>query len=188
MSDRLSREFRAQLATTVESALRTIKLEIMNIFENSFQDHRMELVQKGEEVAQLKIKLQKLEIRLKDGKHGADRVEDRTTTLSDHLKRGPEAFPLTSEQKSEIPEIDFEGSVKFTNVQNELHCFFGEGFLIAHYFVLLLEVPDDWCAPLGCEVVTKQEEGICPSVRLRQLYIPLWRVHLTKQEVCVFIL
>lgn len=54
--------------------------------------------------------------------------------------------------------------------------------------MLLLTVPDDWCAPLGYEVVTKQEEGIGPSVRLCQLYIPLWHVHLTKQELCVFIL
>lgn len=65
---------------------------------------------------------------------------------------------------------------------------FFERFIIAHYFVLLLTVPDDWCAPLGCEVLTKQEEGIGPSVRLHQLYIPLWPVHLTKQELCVFIL
>lgn len=27
---------------------------------------------------------------------------------------------------------------------------------------------------------------MCPSVRLRQLYIPLQPVHLTKQEVCAF--
>lgn len=163
--------------------------EIMNIFDNSLHDHRMELAQKGEEVAQLKIKLQRLEIRLKDNMCGGDGEEDKTTTLTDNLRRGPEAFPLASEQTSEIPEIDFEGSVKFRNVQNALHCFFFcERFIIAHYFVLLLAVPDDWCAPLGCEVVTKHEEGICPSVRLRQLYIPLWPVHLTKQEVCVFIL
>lgn len=191
MSDRLTREFRAQLTTTVESALRRILFEIMNIFDNSLHDHRMELAQKGEEVAQLKIKLQRLEIRLKDSKSGGDGEEDKTTTLTDHLKRGPEAFPHASEQTSEIPEIDFEGGVKFINIQNALHCFYKmhcERFVIARYFVLLLAVPDDWCAPLGCEVVTKQEEGICPSVRLRQLYIPLWPVHLTKQEVCVFIL
>ena len=54
--------------------------------------------------------------------------------------------------------------------------------------MLSLAVPDDWCAPLGSEVVTKQEEGICPSVRLRPLHIPLWPVPLTKQEVCVFLL
>ncbi|XP_040904824.1 zinc finger protein 728-like isoform X2 [Toxotes jaculatrix] len=26
------------------------------------------------------------------------------------------------------------------------------------------EVPDDWCAPIGCETVTKQEDSVCPSV------------------------
>lgn len=162
--------------------------EMMNIFDNSLHDHRMELAQKGEEVAQLKIKLQRLEIQLKDIKCGGDGEEDKTLILTDHLKRGPEAFPLASEQTSEIPEIDFEGSIKFLNVQNALHRFFCERFIIANSFALLLAVPDDWCAPLGCEVITKQEEGICPSVRLRQLYIPLWPLHITKQEVCIFIL
>lgn len=47
-------------------------------------------------------------------------------------------------------------------------------------------VPADWCAPLGCETVIKQEEVVCPSVRLRQLYIPLKPVHLTQREVCAF--
>lgn len=45
-------------------------------------------------------------------------------------------------------------------------------------------VPDDWCAPLGCETVRKKEDDECPSVRLRQLYIPLWHVPVVKQEVC----
>lgn len=98
--------------------------EIMTIFDNSLHDHRIELAQKGEEVAQLKIKLQRLEIQLKDIKCGGDGEEDTTFTSTDHLKRGPEAFPLASEQTSEIPEIDFEGSVKFLNVQNALHCSF----------------------------------------------------------------
>lgn len=97
--------------------------EIMNIFDNSLHDHRMELVQKGEEVAQLKIKLQRSEIQLKDSKCGGDGEEDKTTILTDHLKREPEVFPLASEQTSEIPEIDFEGSVKFINIQNALHYF-----------------------------------------------------------------
>lgn len=50
--------------------------------------------------------------------------------------------------------------------------------------VWVCTVPDDWCAPLGCETVTKQEDSVCPSVRLRQLYIPLWHVPIIKQEVC----
>ncbi|XP_056898276.1 zinc finger protein 62 homolog [Takifugu flavidus] len=149
MSDRLTREFRAQLTTTVESALRRILFEIMNIFENSLHDHRMELAQRGEEVAQLKIKLQSSEIRLKDSKCGHDGEEDKNT---DQEEREPEPFLPVSEQTFEVPEIDFE-------------------------------VPADWCAPLGCETVIKQEEVVCPSVRLRQLYIPLQPVHLTQREV-----
>lgn len=63
-----------------------------------------------------------------------------------------------------------------------------ERSLIAHFFLFIFcfLVPADWCAPLGCETVTKLEEVVCPSVRLRQLYIPLQPVHLTKQEVCAF--
>ncbi|XP_068596097.1 uncharacterized protein [Brachionichthys hirsutus] len=45
------------------------------------------------------------------------------------------------------------------------------------------EVPDDWCAPLGCETTVKMDEAACPSVRLRQLYIPLSHVPLIKKEV-----
>lgn len=85
--------------------------EIMNIFENSLHDHRMELAQKGEEVAQLKIKLQTSEIRLKDSKCGSDGEEDKTTAPTDQVEREPEAFLPASEQPFEIPEIDFEGTV-----------------------------------------------------------------------------
>lgn len=45
-------------------------------------------------------------------------------------------------------------------------------------------VPDDWCAPLGCETGTKKDEVACPSVRLRTLSIPLWNIPIIKQEVC----
>lgn len=44
-------------------------------------------------------------------------------------------------------------------------------------------VPDDWCAPLGSEIVPNKDNE-CPSVRLRKLYIPLWHVPVVKQEVC----
>lgn len=43
-------------------------------------------------------------------------------------------------------------------------------------------VPDDWCAPLGSEMVPNKDNE-CPSVRLRNLYIPLWHVPIVKQEV-----
>lgn len=108
MSDRLTREFRAQLTTTVESALRRILFEIMNIFENSLHDHRMELAQRGEEVAQLKIKLQRSEIKLKDSKCGHDGEEDKNT---DQEEKEPEPFLPVSEQTFEVPEIDFEGTM-----------------------------------------------------------------------------
>lgn len=49
--------------------------------------------------------------------------------------------------------------------------------------VLDCAVPDDWCAPLGSETATRQDDDVCPSVRLRQLYIPLWHIPV-KQEVC----
>lgn len=33
--------------------------------------------------------------------------------------------------------------------------------------------------------MTKEEDGVCPSVRLRQVYIPLWQVPLSeKKQVC----
>lgn len=50
--------------------------------------------------------------------------------------------------------------------------------------VCFCTVPDDWCAPLGSEVVPKKDSNECPSVRLRKLYIPLWHVPVVKQEVC----
>lgn len=63
--------------------------EIMKIFENSLHDHQMELAQKGEEIAQLKIKLQRTEIKLKESVCEGD---------------GGAAG-----QTSDVPEIDFEG-------------------------------------------------------------------------------
>ena len=47
--------------------------------------------------------------------------------------------------------------------------------------VWLCAVPSDWCAPLGSEAVPKQEVGLCPSVRLRKLHIPLWQVPIKKE-------
>lgn len=83
----------------------------MDIFENSLHDHRMELAHKGEEIAQLKIKLQRSEVRLKDSKCGGDGEEDNTPAPTDQVETEPEAFTSTSEQTFEVPEIDFEGTV-----------------------------------------------------------------------------
>ncbi|KAG8004022.1 hypothetical protein GBF38_008078 [Nibea albiflora] len=148
MSDFLTRGFRAQLSTTMESVLRTAVLEVMKLFENSLNDHQIELAHKGEEIAQLKIKLQRAEVKLREIE-----CEGERATEVNELQKEPEDVVNPSAQTSEVPEIDFE-------------------------------VPDDWCAPLGCETLTKQDDNVCPSVRLRPLYIPLWHVSLVKEEVC----
>lgn len=90
--------------------------EIMKIFEHSIHDHQMELAQKGEEIAQLKIKLQRTEIRLKECVLEADeggvtsKVGETTWINStDQLEKQPEDVPNAKEQPSEVPEIDFEG-------------------------------------------------------------------------------
>lgn len=89
--------------------------EIMKIFEHSIHDHQMELAQKGEEIAQLKIKLQRTEIRLKECVHEGDEggVTEKLgeTTRTDQLERQPEDVLSAKEQPSEVPEIDFEGMI-----------------------------------------------------------------------------
>ncbi|KAK5864793.1 hypothetical protein PBY51_016006 [Eleginops maclovinus] len=143
MSD-LIRGFRDQLTTSMDSVLRRAVFEIMMIFENSLHEHQMELVHKGEEVAQLKMKLQRAEVRLTEIECGGSRG-------AEVKKGGTEDVVNAPEPTDDVPEIHFE-------------------------------VPDDWCAPLGCETVTKQEY-LCPSVRLRQLSIRLSPISI-KQEVC----
>ncbi|XP_073342396.1 uncharacterized protein [Pagrus major] len=150
MSDRLTSAFSAQLTTTMDSTLRRAMYEIMKIFETSLQDHQMELVQRGEEIAKLKIKLQRAEIKLRERQCGGDRGTEMNKTQMSEPQKEPEDVMEASGHTSNCPEIDFE-------------------------------VPDDWCAPLGCETVPKQEDGLCPSVRLRKLYIPLWQVPIKKE-------
>ncbi|XP_044060151.1 zinc finger protein 605-like [Siniperca chuatsi] len=152
MSDYLTREFRAQLTTTMDSVLRRTMFEIMKIFENSLHDHQMELAQKGEEIVQLKIKLQTAEIKLRESECGGDRGAEMKKTQMNETQREPEDVLNPPGQTSDVPEIDFE-------------------------------VPDDWCAPLGCKTVTKQDDIVCPSVKLRPLSIPLWHIPIIKQEV-----
>nr|XP_020450478.1 zinc finger protein 197-like isoform X2 [Monopterus albus] len=140
----------------MDSVLRKSVLEIMTIFENSLHDHQMELAQKREEVVQLRIKLQTAEIRLREQECGGDKGVEMNKTQMTETQRGPEDFLITSEQTSNVP----------ANVPE-----------------IDFEVPDDWCAPLGCETLTKQDDVVCPSVRLRPLYIPLCHVPAIKQEV-----
>ncbi|XP_029298007.1 zinc finger protein 62 homolog [Cottoperca gobio] len=144
MSDYLMREFSAQLSTSMDTVLSRAVFEIMGIFENSLHDHQIELGQKGEEVAQLKMKLHRAEIRLSEIELGGDRGMEFKKGRTEDVLSAPE-------QTADVPEIDFE-------------------------------VPDDWCAPLGCETATKQGD-LCPSVRLRRLSIPLWPISLIKQQV-----
>ncbi|CAB1422286.1 unnamed protein product [Pleuronectes platessa] len=156
MSDILVREFRAQLNTALESVVRRAMCEIMMIFEGNLHAHRMELVNKGEEVAHLKIKLQKAEIKLTEREFGGDRGADKNTTQTKRREgnqREPEAMKKLIGQTAGVPEID-------------------------------IQVPDDWCAPLGDEATTKREDA-CPSVRLRKLLIPLHRIPVIKQEVMI---
>ncbi|KAM9356698.1 uncharacterized protein ABDE67_004281 [Symphorus nematophorus] len=138
---------RAQLTTTVDSVLRRAMLEIMQIFENCLHDHQAELVQKGEAITQLKIKLQRTEIKLRETVEcGGDSEAEKNKTHMSEIQTELE------DASGQTAEIDFE-------------------------------VPDDWCAPLGCKTVPKQEDGECPSIRLRSLYIPLWQCPVMKQEV-----
>nr|XP_046261391.1 zinc finger protein 260-like isoform X1 [Scatophagus argus]XP_046261392.1 zinc finger protein 260-like isoform X1 [Scatophagus argus]XP_046261393.1 zinc finger protein 260-like isoform X1 [Scatophagus argus] len=152
MSDYLAREFRAQLAATMDSVLRRAMLEIMKIFEKSLHDHQRELVQKGEEIAQLKIMLQGTEITLREREWGHERGAEVNKTQMNELQREPKDVVNVSGPTADVPEIVFE-------------------------------VPDEWCAPLGSKTVTKQDNSSCPSVRLRQLYIPLCHIPVIKQEM-----
>ncbi|XP_008276528.1 zinc finger protein 84-like [Stegastes partitus] len=152
MSDYLTRGFRAQLTTTMDAVLRKAVFEVMTIFENTLYDHQMEMAQKGEEIAQLKIKLQTAELRLKDLEIGGNKGAETNKTRTNPTQRQPDALRDAPAQTSNVPEIDFE-------------------------------VPDDWCAPLGSETLTKRGHNICPIVRLRRLSIPVSHVPIHKHEV-----
>ncbi|XP_029367661.1 uncharacterized protein LOC115049526 [Echeneis naucrates] len=153
MTDLLTRGFRAQLTTTMDSVLKKALNEIMQIFDDSLHDHQMALQEKGEEVAHLKTKLHRAEIKLRDLEHGESIGMEIHKFQMSEIQKEPEVLQNPAGQTSEVPEIDFE-------------------------------VPDDWCAPLGCETMTRQQEDVCPSVRLRPLLIPLWRIPVIKEEVC----
>lgn len=92
----------------MDSALKRIVFEIMNIFENSLHDHQIQLTQEGEEIVQLKTKLQKAEVSVKEHEPASEREEENKTT---QMGREPETVPNAPEHKSEVPEIDFEGTV-----------------------------------------------------------------------------
>lgn len=151
MSDILSRGFKAQLTTAMESISRRAVYEIMKIFENTLYDNQMELAQKGQEVVQLKIKLQTAELKLKELEDARGRQVKTNKVQTNPSQTEVEVVTETPGQSSEVPEIDFE-------------------------------VPDDWCSPLSYETVTKPDEVVCPSVRLRPLSIPLCHITIPKVE------
>lgn len=109
MSDQLTREFRAQLTTAMDSIMRRTMFEVMKIFENSLSDFKLELVNKGEEIAHLKVKLQNAEIRLNDVKGSDNKAEEKNTSQKNQLDKDPDRVPHLAEQPSIVPEFDFEG-------------------------------------------------------------------------------
>ncbi|XP_072295821.1 uncharacterized protein [Eucyclogobius newberryi] len=134
MTDYLSRACRLQLTTAMENLVRTAVVEISQIFDNSFHDHQMELARKGEEIAHLKVKLQRAEMKLSDISMHSETDMNTTRTSQRQSKEPPP-------EESTVPEMD-------------------------------IGVPDDWCVPLGSEIVVKQDNP-CPSIRLKQFSIPL---------------
>lgn len=83
--------------------------EVMKIFENTLSDFKLELVNKGEEIAHLQVKLQKAEVRLKDVNCIDDKAEEKTTDQKNPLDKDPDKVPHLAEQPSIVPEFDFEG-------------------------------------------------------------------------------
>ncbi|XP_033830335.1 zinc finger protein 91-like isoform X1 [Periophthalmus magnuspinnatus] len=103
MADYLSRACRLQLTTAMENLVRTAVLEISQIFEDSLHDHQVELARKGEEIAHLKVKLQRVELKLKD--MSAQSATDTSfTQIYETSPKSEEPAP----EKSTDPEIDFE--------------------------------------------------------------------------------
>lgn len=81
-------------------------IEIAKIFESSLHGHHMEMAQKQEEIALLKLKLQRAELKLKECQNDADRRAENNQIQIDETRREPENTPR---QTSHAPEIDFEG-------------------------------------------------------------------------------
>lgn len=103
MADYLTRACRLQLTTAMENLIRTAVFEISQIFEDSLHDHQMELARKGEEIAYLKIKLQRAELMLKEvsAGSGSDPVSNPS---SESHGASEEAGP----QSSADPETEYE--------------------------------------------------------------------------------
>lgn len=109
MSDFRMRELRALLGTTMESVLRRAMFEIMKIVENSLHDHQLELTQKGEEIVQLKVKLQRVELRLRDALITNDPAAQMREQFGE-MQPEPEDVP-TATTSTLLPETDFESKL-----------------------------------------------------------------------------
>lgn len=83
----------------------------MKIFENTLYDNQMELAQKGQEVTQLKIKLQTAELKLKELEDARGRQVKTNQIQTNPSQTEVEVVTETPGQSSEVPEIDFEGII-----------------------------------------------------------------------------
>lgn len=104
MADYLSRACRLQLTTAMENLVRTAVFEISQIFEDSLHDHQLELARKGEEIAYLKVKLQRAELMLKEVSAGSETDQSLNPSLNSP-KASEEPAP---HQSSTVSETDFE--------------------------------------------------------------------------------
>lgn len=104
MADYLSRACRLQLTTAMENLIRTAVFEISQIFEDNLYDHQMELARKGEEIAYLKVKLQRAELRLKEVSAG-NGLDPSSNPSYESLEASEEPVP---QQSSTVSEVDFE--------------------------------------------------------------------------------
>lgn len=123
------------MTIAMDATLRRAAFEIMTIFENTLSDQKRELVEKEEVVAQLRLKLQVAELRLKDlqGQGPSTVATNQTQAIPEivpdvpkmiHVEKAiPKIVPDVSKEvpvEKKIvaaPEIDFEGML---NVFNEM--------------------------------------------------------------------
>lgn len=104
MADYLTRACRLQLTTAMENLIRTAVFEISQIFEDSLHDYQMELARKGEEIAYLKVKLQRAELRLREVS-----VSSGSDQISNSTHEGHGASEETALQSPINPEIEYDG-------------------------------------------------------------------------------
>uniref|UniRef100_A0A1A7W662 C2H2-type domain-containing protein n=1 Tax=Iconisemion striatum TaxID=60296 RepID=A0A1A7W662_9TELE len=84
----------------MDSVLRTALFEIMKIFENALNDQKVQLTQKAAEISQLKVKLQRAELKLKDLPSDCPRQAKKQTKV----------VPDASATSPAVARADFAGS------------------------------------------------------------------------------